>query len=197
MKINNSTLLTKFLSCNGVSTDTRKIQEGNLFFALKGPNFNANQLAQEAIQKGAKFVVIDDVQFDIFPETLLVEDSLQALQDLARDYRNTLHIPIIGLTGSNGKTTTKELIFSVLSQKFHCFATSGNLNNHIGVPLSILAIRPEHEIAVIEMGANKQGDIQELVEIAQPTHGLITNIGKAHLEGFGGIEGVKKGKGEL
>jgi UDP-N-acetylmuramoyl-tripeptide--D-alanyl-D-alanine ligase len=197
MKINNSTLLSKFLSCTGVSTDTRKIQQGNLFFALKGPNFNANQLAEEAIQKGAQFVVIDDVNFDIFPETLLVEDSLQALQDLARDYRNTLHIPIIGLTGSNGKTTTKELIFSVLSQKFHCYATVGNLNNHIGGPLSILAIRPEHEIAVIEMGANKQGDIQELVHIAQPTHGLITNIGKAHLEGFGGIEGVKKGKGEL
>ncbi|MHA8049603.1 UDP-N-acetylmuramoyl-tripeptide--D-alanyl-D-alanine ligase [Aquirufa sp. ROCK-SH2] len=197
MKINNSTLLEKFLSSTGVSTDTRKIQTGNIFFALKGPNFNANQLAQEAIQKGAKFVVIDDPEFDIFPETLLVEDGLKALQDLASDYRKTLQIPIIGLTGSNGKTTTKELIYSVLSQKMHCYATFGNLNNHIGVPLSILRIRPEHEIAVIEMGANKQGDIHELVHIAQPTHGLITNIGKAHLEGFGGIEGVKKGKGEL
>lgn len=197
MKINKSTLLSKFLSCTGVSTDTRKVQKGNLFFALKGPNFNANQLAEEAIQKGAQFVVIDDAEFDVFPETLLVEDSLKALQDLASEYRRTLKIPIIGLTGSNGKTTTKELIFSVLSQKFHCYATIGNLNNHIGVPLSILAIRPEHQIAVIEMGANKQGDIKELVNIAQPTHGLITNIGKAHLEGFGGIEGVKKGKGEL
>jgi UDP-N-acetylmuramoyl-tripeptide--D-alanyl-D-alanine ligase len=197
MKINNSTLLEKFLSCTGVSTDTRKIQKGNLFFALKGPNFNANQLAEEAIQKGAQLVVIDDTQFDIFPETLLVEDSLKALQDLALDYRKTLKIPIIGLTGSNGKTTTKELIYSILSQKLHCYATFGNLNNHIGVPLSILSIQPEHEIAVIEMGANKQGDIHELVNIAQPTHGLITNIGKAHLEGFGGIEGVKKGKGEL
>ncbi len=197
MKINNSTLLEKFLSSTGVSTDTRKIQRGNLFFALKGPNFNANQLAAEAIEKGAKWVVIDDASFDIFPETLLVEDGLKALQELARDYRNTLKIPIIGLTGSNGKTTTKELIYSVLSQKLHCYATFGNLNNHIGVPLSILAIQSEHEIAVIEMGANKQGDIHELVHIAQPTHGLITNIGKAHLEGFGGIDGVKKGKGEL
>jgi UDP-N-acetylmuramoyl-tripeptide--D-alanyl-D-alanine ligase len=128
---------------------------------------------------------------------LLVEDGLLALQALATAYRQTLTIPIIGLTGSNGKTTTKELIFSVLSQKYHCFATSGNLNNHIGVPLSVLSIKEEHEIAVIEMGANKQGDIKELANIAQPTHGLITNIGKAHLEGFGGIEGVRKGKGEL
>jgi UDP-N-acetylmuramoyl-tripeptide--D-alanyl-D-alanine ligase len=128
---------------------------------------------------------------------LLVEDGLLALQALATAYRQTLTIPIIGLTGSNGKTTTKELIFSVLSQKYHCFATSGNLNNHIGVPLSVLSIKEEHEIAVIEMGANKQGDIKELVDIAQPTHGLITNVGKAHLEGFGGVEGVKMGKKEL
>ncbi|MEY2794047.1 MAG: UDP-N-acetylmuramoyl-tripeptide--D-alanyl-D-alanine ligase [Bacteroidota bacterium] len=197
MKIQHSELLEKFLSSSGVSTDTRKIQEGNLFFALKGPNFNANALAKEALEKGATYAIIDDIAYDLGEKTLLVEDGLLALQELAREYRKTLSIPIIGLTGSNGKTTTKELIFSVLSQKYHCFATSGNLNNHIGVPLSILSIKPEHEIAVIEMGANKLGDIRELVEIALPTHGLITNIGKAHLEGFGGLEGVKKGKGEL
>lgn len=197
MKVTNSLLLKKFLSSTGISTDTRKIEKGNLFFALKGPNFNANILAKEALEKGASCVVIDDPQFDLGEKTLLVQDGLKALQDLALQYRKTLSIPIIGLTGSNGKTTTKELIFSVLSQKYKCFATTGNLNNHIGVPLSILSIKPDDEIAVIEMGANKQGDIKELADIGQPTHGLITNIGKAHLEGFGGIEGVKKGKGEL
>ena len=197
MKISNSSLLAHFQSSTGVCTDTRKIQKGNMFFALKGPNFNANALAEEALAKGASCAVIDDPSYETGANTLLVSDGLKALQDLATAYRNTLTIPIIGLTGSNGKTTTKELIFSVLSQQFHCFATSGNLNNHIGVPLSILSILPEHEIAVIEMGANKQGDIKELVDIAQPTHSLITNIGKAHLEGFGGETGVIKGKGEL
>ena len=197
MKATNSLLLDKFLSSSGVSTDTRKIQKGNLFFALQGPNFNANILAKEALDKGAAYAIIDDVQYDTGEKTLLVDDALKALQDLATSFRKTLHIPIIGLTGSNGKTTTKELIYAVLSQKYTCFATTGNLNNHIGVPLSILSIKQRDEIAVIEMGANKQGDIKELVEIAQPTHGLITNIGKAHLEGFGGIEGVRKGKGEL
>jgi UDP-N-acetylmuramoyl-tripeptide--D-alanyl-D-alanine ligase len=154
-------------------------------------------MAQQAINLGASLAVIDDPAYQIEGKTHLVDDSLHSLQALATEYRKTLNIPVIGLTGSNGKTTTKELIFSVLSQQFNCFATSGNLNNHIGVPLSILSIKPEHEIAVIEMGANKQGDIEELVNIAQPSHGLITNIGKAHLEGFGGIEGVIKGKGEL
>ena len=154
-------------------------------------------MAQQAIELGACLAVIDDAAYQIEGKTHLVPDSLVALQDLAKEYRKTLDIPVIGLTGSNGKTTTKELIFSVLSQQFHCFATSGNLNNHIGVPLSILSIQATHEIVVIEMGANKQGDIRELVNIAQPSHGLITNIGKAHLEGFGGIEGVVKGKGEL
>ncbi len=197
MKISNSSLLAHFQSATGVCTDTRKIQKGNMFFALKGPNFNANALAEEALAKGASCAVIDDPAYDTGSKTLLVEDGLRALQDLATAYRKTLTIPVIGLTGSNGKTTTKELIFSVLSQHYHCFATSGNLNNHIGVPLSILSILPAHEIAVIEMGANKQGDIKELVDIAQPTHSLITNIGKAHLEGFGGELGVIKGKGEL
>jgi UDP-N-acetylmuramoyl-tripeptide--D-alanyl-D-alanine ligase len=197
MIVNTATLLEKFLSSTGVSTDTRKIQAGNLFFALKGPNFNANAMAKEALEKGAQYAIIDDADYLAGERTLLVEDGLLALQALATAYRQTLTIPIVGLTGSNGKTTTKELIFSVLSQKYHCFATTGNLNNHIVVPLSVLSIKKEHEIAVIEMGANKQGDIKELVDIAQPTHGLITNIGKAHLEGFGGIEGVRKGKGEL
>jgi UDP-N-acetylmuramoyl-tripeptide--D-alanyl-D-alanine ligase len=197
MIVNTATLLEKFLSSTGVSTDTRKIQAGNLFFALKGPNFNANAMAKEALEKGAQYAIIDDADYLAGERTLLVEDGLLALQALATAYRQSLTIPIVGLTGSNGKTTTKELIFSVLSQKYHCFATTGNLNNHIGVPLSVLSIKKEHEIAVIEMGANKQGDIKELVDIAQPTHGLITNIGKAHLEGFGGIEGVRKGKGEL
>ncbi len=197
MIVNTATLLEKFLSSTGVSTDTRKIQAGNLFFALKGPNFNANAMAEEALEKGAQYAIIDDADYLAGEHTLLVEDGLLALQALATAYRQTLTIPIVGLTGSNGKTTTKELIFSVLSQKYHCFATTGNLNNHIGVPLSVLSIKKEHEIGVIEMGANKQGDIKELVDIAQPTHGLITNIGKAHLEGFGGIEGVRKGKGEL
>lgn len=197
MKISNSSLLAHFQNATGVCTDTRKIQKGNMFFALKGPNFNANKLAEEALANGACCAVIDDPAYETGANTLLVSDGLRALQDLATAYRNTLSIPIIGLTGSNGKTTTKELIYSVLSQKFNCFATSGNLNNHIGVPLSILSILPIHEIAVIEMGANKQGDIKELVDIAQPTHSLITNIGKAHLEGFGGEAGVIKGKGEL
>ena len=197
MIVNTQTLLEKFLSSTGVSTDTRNIQPSNLFFALKGPNFNANEMAAEALEKGAQYAVIDDADYLAGERTLLVEDGLLALQALATAYRQTLTIPIVGLTGSNGKTTTKELIFSVLSQKYHCFATTGNLNNHIGVPLSVLSIKKEHEIAVIEMGANKQGDIRELVHIAQPTHGLITNIGKAHLEGFGGLEGVRKGKGEL
>ena len=140
MKVTNSVLLEKFLASKGVSTDTRKISPGVIFFALKGPNFNANALAQQAIEQGASLAVIDDPAFAIEGKTFLVPDCLQALQDLATDYRKTLRIPVIGLTGSNGKTTTKELIFSVLSQQFHCFATSGNLNNQIGVPLSILSI---------------------------------------------------------
>ncbi|MFM7021218.1 MAG: Mur ligase family protein, partial [Aquirufa sp.] len=153
MKILNSALLDLFLSSTGVCTDTRKIQSGNLFFALKGPNFNANALAKEALDKGALAAVIDDSNYAVGDKTILVGDGLKALQDLAHDYRNTLNIPIIGLTGSNGKTTTKELLFSVLSQKYHCYATAGNLNNHIGVPLSLLQIKANHEVAVIEMGA--------------------------------------------
>ncbi|MEA5257569.1 UDP-N-acetylmuramoyl-tripeptide--D-alanyl-D-alanine ligase [Arcicella aquatica] len=190
-------LYQKYKECSSVSTDTRKIGEGSMFFALKGPNFNANAFAEQALAKGAKYAVVDDALYVKNEQYLLVEDGLKALQQLANFHRKQLNIPFIGLTGSNGKTTTKELINCVLSKKYCTYATLGNLNNHIGVPLTILAIDETIEIAIIEMGANKQGDIKELVGIAEPTHGFITNIGKAHLEGFGGIEGVKKGKGEL
>lgn len=197
MIISISDLYQKYLTCSGVSTDTRKIEKDVMFFALKGPNFNANNFARQALEKGAAFAVVDEEQYVTDENILLVEDGLKALQQLANFHRKTLKIPFVGLTGSNGKTTSKELTNSVLSQKFRTYATKGNLNNHIGVPLTVLAIDSSVEIAIIEMGANKQGDIQELVEICEPTHGFITNIGKAHLEGFGGMEGVKKGKGEL
>ncbi|MEA5139407.1 UDP-N-acetylmuramoyl-tripeptide--D-alanyl-D-alanine ligase [Arcicella rigui] len=190
-------LYQKYKECTGVSTDTRKIEANSIFFALKGPNFDANAFAEQALEKGAKYAVVDDASYVKNQQYLLVEDGLKALQALANYHRKQLNIPFIGLTGSNGKTTTKELINAVLSKKYRTYATVGNLNNHIGVPLTILAIDEKVEIAIIEMGANKQGDIKELVEIAEPTHGFITNIGKAHLEGFGGVEGVVKGKGEL
>jgi UDP-N-acetylmuramoyl-tripeptide--D-alanyl-D-alanine ligase len=192
-----SDLYKNFKECSGVSTDTRKIEKDVMFFALKGPNFNANTFAAQALEKGAKYVVVDDPSVVADERFLLVEDGLLALQKLATFHRKQFNIPFIGLTGSNGKTTTKELINCVLSKKYKTYATQGNLNNHIGVPLTVLAIDESIEIAIIEMGANKQGDIKELVEICLPTHGFITNIGKAHLEGFGGIEGVVKGKGEL
>ncbi len=190
-------LYRRFLTCDGVSTDTRKIEPNALFFALKGPNFNANALAAEALERGAVYAVIDDPAYESGERTLLVEDALTALQDLARHHRNQLKIPVFGLTGSNGKTTTKELLNAVLSQKFVTHATQGNLNNHIGVPLTVLAIGEETELAILEMGANHQGEIRDLCAICQPTHGLITNVGKAHLEGFGGVAGVRRGKGEL
>jgi len=180
-----------------ISTDTRKIVPGSLFFALKGEKFDANTFAEQAIASGAAYVVIDNPEYQKGDQYLLVEDVLTALQDLARYHRKQLTIPVIGLTGTNGKTTTKELINAVLSQHFNTYATQGNLNNHIGVPLTILSINTSHEAAVIEMGANHQKEIELLCAISQPSHGLITNVGKAHLEGFGGVEGVKKGKGEL
>ena len=164
---------------------------------MKGDKFDANTFAAAAIAAGAAYAVIDDPAYLLNEQYLLVPDVLTALQELARYHRRQLHIPVIGLTGSNGKTTTKELINAVLSQRFNTYATQGNLNNHIGVPLSILSINRQHEAAVIEMGANHQKEIELLSSIAQPSHGLITNIGKAHLEGFGGIAGVRKGKGEL
>jgi len=190
-------LYTLFQNSTGVETDTRKIQKGSLFFCLKGANFDGNTFAEEAIRLGAITAVIDNPQYQIEGKTVLVEDTLLALQNLARHHRNQFQIPIIGITGSNGKTTSKELISAVLATQFQIHFTQGNFNNHIGVPLTLLQLKKEHEIAVIEMGANKPGDIKELVEIALPTHGIITNIGRAHLEGFKSLEGVIKTKTEL
>lgn len=180
-----------------VTTDTRKIVPNSIFFALKGDNFNGNEFADQAVQSGASYAVIDDKQFKKSDKHILVDDVLATLQALAAYHRQQLHIPVIGITGTNGKTTTKELLYAVLSQYYRTFATQGNLNNHIGVPLSILAIDDTYHIAVIEMGANHIGEIAHLSSICQPTHGLITNVGRAHLEGFGSFEGVKIAKGEL
>ncbi|MGC8803301.1 MAG: UDP-N-acetylmuramoyl-tripeptide--D-alanyl-D-alanine ligase, partial [Bacteroidales bacterium] len=181
-----------------ISTDTRALPEGCLFFALRGENFDGNTFTEQALQQGAAYAVIDNpTYYKPTPQYILVPNTLATLQELARYHRQQLKIPIIGITGSNGKTTTKELISAVLSQKYATLATKGNLNNHIGVPLTILAIRPQTEIAVIEMGANHVGEIAFLCTIAQPSYGLITNIGKAHLEGFGGFEGVIQTKTEL
>jgi len=180
-----------------ICTDTRKISKSCMFFALKGDHFNGNEFAHQAIESGAAYAIIDEEKYAVNEHFILVSDVLETLQDLAGYHRRQLSIPVIGITGSNGKTTTKELIRSVLSQQFKTFATEGNLNNHIGVPLSILSVDDDCEIAIIEMGANHQKEIGFLCGIAQPTQGLITNVGKAHLEGFGGIEGVRIGKGEL
>ena len=190
-------LYSTFLACSGVCTDTRAIAPGSLFVALKGPHFNANAFASEALSKGSRFAVVDDPHAAVDDRFLVVPDGLRALQDLARHHRRNFDIPVIGITGTNGKTTTKELVHAVLASDRSTLATSGNLNNHIGVPLTLLRLNSEHRIAIIEMGANKVGDIQELVTIAEPTHGLITNIGKAHLEGFGSYEGVITAKHEL
>jgi len=192
-----SSLYQIYLNHPTICTDTRNITEGCIFFALRGDRFDANTFAVTALEKGAAYAVIDNEDYKASDRCILVPDVLKTLQDLAVHHRNQLTIPVIGLTGTNGKTTTKELINAVLSEKYNTFATKGNLNNHIGVPLSILSITPETEIAVIEMGANHQKEIGFLSSIAQPTHGLITNVGMAHLEGFGGFEGVKKGKAEL
>jgi UDP-N-acetylmuramoyl-tripeptide--D-alanyl-D-alanine ligase len=186
-----------FLSHPKISKDSRNIEKDCIYLAIKGDNFDGNQYAEEALEKGAAYTIVDDVEKVKSERYLYVKNTLECLQDLARFHRSKLKIPIIGITGSNGKTTTKELITAVLSKRFNCYATKGNYNNHIGVPLSLLEINEEHEIAVIEMGANHQGEIAFLSSISDPDFGLITNIGKAHLEGFGGIEGVKKGKSEL
>ena len=187
-----------FIDCNQkVSTDTRKIEIGSIFFALKGENFDANTFALTAIEKGCKYAIVDDVNLHNGITVFVVEDVLSALQNLSKFHRKQLTIPIIGITGSNGKTTNKELIHAVLSKKYNAYATFGNLNNHIGVPLTLLQITANHEIAIIEMGANHQGEIEMLCSICDPDFGLITNIGKAHLEGFKVVEGIKKGKSEL
>lgn len=180
-----------------ISTDSRIATAGSIFFALKGENFDGNKYALSAIEKGVAYAVIDNPEYYNGNKTLLVEDTLKALQQLASLHRENLNIPIIGITGSNGKTTTKELIAAALSARFNTHATPGNLNNHIGVPLTVLSVGPETEIAIVEMGANHVGEIAALCKIARPTHGIITNIGKAHLEGFGGPEGVIKAKSEL
>jgi UDP-N-acetylmuramoyl-tripeptide--D-alanyl-D-alanine ligase len=168
-----------------------------MFFALKGENFNGNKFASDAIKKGAKYAIIDQIEYKESENYILVDDVLKTLQDLASYHRNYLKIKIIALTGSNGKTTTKELINTVLSQQFNTTATIGNLNNHIGVPLTLLSMNASTEIGIVEMGANHQKEIEFLCGIANPDFGYITNFGKAHLEGFGGIEGVIKGKSEL
>ncbi|QQL49515.1 UDP-N-acetylmuramoyl-tripeptide--D-alanyl-D-alanine ligase [Mucilaginibacter ginkgonis] len=192
-----SQLYRIYLQHPQISTDTRKILPSSLFFALKGDKFDANAFAEQAIAAGAAYAIIDDAKYRVSEQYILVDDVLGKLQDLARYHRKQLTIPVIGLTGTNGKTTTKELINAVLSQRYKTYATQGNLNNHIGVPLSILSVTADHQMAVIEMGANHQKEIEMLCTISQPTHGLITNVGKAHLEGFGGPEGVKIAKGEL
>lgn len=186
-----------FLKCNSVSIDTRKIEPGSMFVAIKGENFDANTFVKEALEKGASYVIIDNPGYFIDERTIVVEDSLRTLQELAKFHREQLNIPIIALTGSNGKTTTKELIQVVLAQKYNTKATLGNLNNHIGVPLTLLSFNNETEVGIIEMGANHQKEIEFLCEIAKPDYGYITNFGKAHLEGFGGVEGVIKGKSEM
>jgi UDP-N-acetylmuramoyl-tripeptide--D-alanyl-D-alanine ligase len=194
--VNTEKLYQKFLSSSGVTTDSRNCPEGSVFFALKGDNFDGNKFAHEAISKGCRFAVIDDPAYEN-DACILVKDSLKTLQELAVYHRKNSSCRIIALTGSNGKTTTKELIRSVLEKSYRVIATEGNLNNHIGVPLTLLRIKEETDIAVVEMGANHQGEIAQLTDIASPDMGLITNIGKAHLEGFGSYEGIISAKSEL
>lgn len=180
-----------------VDTDTRKIRKGSLFFALKGENFNGNKFINEALKNGARYVIIDEEKYQKSQNTILVKNVLITLQNLANFHRKQLNIPIISLTGSNGKTTTKELVKAVLSKKYKTIATEGNLNNHIGVPLTLLSMLPNTDIGIVEMGANHLNEIDFLCQIAEPNFGYITNFGKAHLEGFGSVEGVIKGKSEL
>jgi len=186
-----------FLENKGISTDSRSVSPGSIFFALRGETFDANRFAPDALLAGASYAVVDDAEVVRSNQYILVENVLETLQQLALHHRKQFNIPVIGITGSNGKTTTKELIAAVLGRKFNCLSTQGNLNNHIGVPLTILRLNNSHRIAIIEMGANHVGEIDKLCKIALPTHGLITNIGKAHLEGFGSFEGVIKAKTEL
>lgn len=186
-----------FLRSSGVSTDSRSIKNGSIFFALKGENFDGNQFALQALKEGAVYSVVSDQALENENGCILVENTLETLQALARYHRRSLSIPVIGITGSNGKTTTKEMLTMVLAKKYRVHATKGNFNNHIGVPLTLLATPAETEIVVCEMGANHVGEIHDLCHIAEPTHGLLTNIGHAHIEGFGSFEGVIKGKGEL
>ena len=202
-KFNVEKLYKLFKDCSGYTTDTREIAGGEMFFALKGDNFDANEFAAHAIERGAKCCVVDNIHVyensdsDIAGKLIVVDDSLAAFRAMAAYHRSLFDIPVIGITGTNGKTTTKEMINAVLSTKYNVTCTKGNRNNHIGVPMTLLEITPETEIAVVEMGANHPGEITASVLLAKPTHGLITNVGQAHLEGFGSFEGVKKTKGEL
>ena len=199
MKMVNSTLYSIFLSHPVITTDSRDCPAGSIFFALKGETFNGNAYAEAALQKGCAYAVIDEEQYNVVGDEryILVPDVLKTLQQLANEHRKALGTKIIGITGTNGKTTTKELIAAVLQRKYNILYTQGNFNNHIGVPKTLLRLTKEHEMAVIEMGANHPGEIKTLVNIVEPDYGLITNVGKAHLEGFGSFEGVIKTKGEL
>ena len=192
-----ATLYTYFKECGKVTTDTRNCPEGSMFIALKGETFNGNAFAKQALEKGCRYAVVDEAQYADSPNIFLVDDCLKTLQELAREHRRALGTYIVGITGTNGKTTTKELIATVLQKRYKTLYTQGNLNNHIGVPLTLLGLTEEHEMAVVEMGANHPGEIRTLVNIAEPDCGLITNVGKAHLEGFGSFEGVVKTKSEL
>lgn len=185
-----------FMECGNVTTDSRNCPEGSMFIALKGETFNGNAFAAQALKQGCRYAVIDESEY-AGEGTILVDNCLQALQQLANYHRRQLKTPVIGITGTNGKTTTKELISTVLSRKFNTLYTEGNFNNHIGVPLTLLRLTKEHEMAVVEMGANHPGEIKTLVHIAEPDYGIITNVGKAHLQGFGSFEGVIRTKGEL
>ncbi|MBQ1580866.1 MAG: UDP-N-acetylmuramoyl-tripeptide--D-alanyl-D-alanine ligase [Prevotella sp.] len=180
-----------------ITTDSRDCPQGSIFFALKGESFDGNKFAASAIEKGCAYAVIDNAEYQKDDRFILVDDVLQTFKDLAREHRRQFNIPVIGITGTNGKTTTKELIASVLSEKYNTLFTQGNFNNDVGVPKTLFRLNEQHEIAVVEMGASHPGDIKTLVETVEPTCGLITNVGKAHLQGFGSFEGVKKTKGEL
>lgn len=195
--MSNRNLYGLFLESAGITTDSRNVKPGNIFFALSGENFDGNRFARQALENGCLYAVIDNREYYIPGKTLLVDNVLTALQELAAFHRKNFNIPVVAITGSNGKTTTKELMRDVLSSGYCVLATRGNLNNHIGVPLTLLELNDKHEVAVIEMGANHRGEIDLLCRIAEPTHGLITNAGTAHLEGFGSPEGVLKAKSEL
>lgn len=192
-------LYNRFTECNGLTTDSRHCPEGSMFLALKGETFNGNAFAAQSLAQGCRYAVVDEPQYASpeNPRIILVDNSLETLQKLANYHRRRLGTRMIGVTGTNGKTTTKELIATVLGEKFKVLYTQGNFNNHIGVPLTLLRLKPEHEMAVIEMGANHPGEIKTLVHIAEPDYGIITNVGKAHLQGFGSFEGVIRTKGEL
>lgn len=195
--MNTEQLYEIYLQYPSVQTDTRKLTQDDIFFALKGPNFNANEFAEKALQQGAAYAIVDERPAVENDRIIVVDDVLEALQALAKYHRQQFTIPFIAITGSNGKTTTKELVHAVLSASFKTYTTQGNLNNHIGIPLTILQVKTDAQMAVIEMGANHRGEIASYCKYTLPTHGIITNCGKAHLEGFGGEEGVRKGKGEL